>query len=1209
MPEQLKKRIGAIRRRVRLVVWLYGLSWVITVLFLATLCIGTLDWWIHFDDGGVRLIFGLSTLAAAGWVGFRFLIHPLKHRLSDVDIALRIEDRYPGFQDSLASTVEFSAANADPRIGSPELQQQVIAETMERIDEVDIADVVQTKPIRDIVTAAIAVCVLVAFVVGVNRSQAAIAVNRLLFPFSDLEWPRSTRLQLLDEKLRVLEFDPTDPLRIARGDTLELYVENAAGSLPKLLSMQYRFADGNVVTETIQRASLRDDQGQARDVGKSSLLVVKGPTAFRAVGGDDDSMPWYPLRVVPPPVLENIRVTLTEPTYARGETTRLPKGIGHVEGLVGSQVKIKAVANKALRFSKLRIRNTKSLALELSADGRNFEATFEITEAGVYSYWFELRDRQGFENPDARRYEIRGIADAPPEVHIDNPPTDLSVTVDAEVPVQIVARDDLGLNSVRLRYGFDSAESAKVVPLHAGQERPLELTLDHVWKLSEMSLSPGMRLTFFAEAADDCDIGTDHVRRSNSRTLTIVTAEEKRTELASRQVELQRELERIAEQQRRAHEQVGELKLQRETTNALRPEDLDLLKRLELDQRQISSRLVNPVDGVETRAGELLRDAANNRIEDPAAGERLERIIDELSYLREEQLPVIERELTRARKDESSAATSNTEESKPASNDTNPPPSETPAEALSLAQDAQAEVLRSLGGLESMLGKWRSRRELDAELGDLIAGQKEIVRRTESVQPQTLGKSKDELSPQLQADLARIADRQRRSSERLGQFRARLSETADRLAESDPALADAAAETASRIEEDSLESRMREAAADLDGRNLGGKLRVGKAHSAQSDLVRRLDELQKTLRDEQTTNSEVLVKKLREAEEQLETLQKKQEQLAESLRKAQSEPDPALRLQKLERLKKQQQELAAETSRVARLLKRLQAKDADQALRRAAESMRNAARDIEGDAPPDAARQQQESLDDLEQARRDLAQRRREVEEQLARELLERMADDLLAMIAKQQNVIDETLRLEAARIKRGSRSRGQLKTLRDLATNQRDLLTETAHLAEAAQAAEVFALALSGAVRHMQAAADRLDKRLTDTVTVTSEQNAKKRFEDLIAALKASSGDQAQPPNGGDGGEQSAGPETDGIPQLAQLKMLKTLQQDVLERTAELEGLRKAGTALSAEQLREVDSLADEQGRLADLARNLARQVLEAFRPESEEETPKNDK
>jgi uncharacterized membrane-anchored protein YhcB (DUF1043 family) len=291
------------------------------------------------------------------------------------------------------------------------------------------------------------------------------------------------------------------------------------------------------------------------------------------------------------------------------------------------------------------------------------------------------------------------------------------------------------------------------------------------------------------------------------------------------------------------------------------------------------------------------------------------------------------------------------------------------------------------------------------------------------------------------------------------------------------------------------------------------------------------------------------------------------------------------------------------------LLKRLQAKDADQALRRAAESMRNAARDIEGDAPPDAARQQQESLDDLEQARRDLAQRRREVEEQLARELLERMADDLLAMIAKQQNVIDETLRLEAARIKRGSRSRGQLKTLRDLATNQRDLLTETAHLAEAAQAAEVFALALSGAVRHMQAAADRLDKRLTDTVTVTSEQNAKKRFEDLIAALKASSGDQAQPPNGGDGGEQSAGPETDGIPQLAQLKMLKTLQQDVLERTAELEGLRKAGTALSAEQLREVDSLADEQGRLADLARNLARQVLEAFRPESEEETPKNDK
>jgi hypothetical protein len=1137
----------------------------------------------------------------------------LKHRLTDVDIALRIEDRYPGFQDSLASTVEFSAGDADPRIGSPELQQQVIEQTMGRIDEVDLSDVVQAKQIRDVVTAAIAVCVLVAFVVGVNRSEAALAVNRLLFPFSsdpNLEWPRTTQLQLLDEKLRLLEFDPKDPLRIARGDTLELYVENAAGSLPKLISMQYRFADGNVVTETIQRASLRDAQGQTRDVGKSSLLVVKGPTAFRAFGGDDDTMPWYQLRVVPPPVLKQIRVTLTEPAYAGGKVTRLPNGIGHVEGLVGSRVEIEAVANKALRFSKLRIRSTQSQVLELADDGRAFRATFEITEAGVYSYWFELRDRQGFENPDARRYEISGIADAPPEVHIDKPPTDLAVTVDAEVPVQIVARDDLGLNSVRLRYGFNASESNKAIPLHAGQDRPLELTLDHVWKLSEMSLSPGMRLTFFAEASDDCDIGTDHVRRSNSRTLTIVSAEEKRAELASRQSELQRELERIAEQQGRAYEQVGELHLQQENTNRLRPEDLDLLKRLELDQRQISSRLVNPVDGIETRARELLREAANNRIEDPAASERVERIIDELSYLREEQLPIIERELTRARKDESADASPSP---KPAGSDTNSSsPSQMSMEALSLAKGAQAEVLRSLGELESMLGKWRSCRELDSELGDLIVGQQEILRRTESVQPQTLGKSKDELSPQLQADLARIADRQRRSSERLGRFRARLVETADRLADSDPSLADAATETVERIEEESLEGRMRDAAADLDGRNLDGKLRVGKARSAQADLVRSLDELRKTFRNEQTTDSEALVKKLRQAEEQLETLQKRQEQLAETFRKAQAEPDAAKRSQQLKQLKKRQQDLAAETSRMARLVKRLQAKEADQALRRAAENMRNAADNIGKDTPPDATERQQETLDDLEQARRDLAQRRSEVEEQLARELLERMADDLLAMIAKQQNVIEETQRLEVERIKRGSRSRGQLKTLRDLAANQRELMAETAQLAEAAQAAEVFALALRGAERHMQAATDRLEKRLTDAATVTVEQNARKRFEDLIAALKVSTQKQGQPQDGGNGGEQPAGSETDGIPQLAQLKMLKTLQQDVLERTAELEGLRKTGTALSAEQLSEIESLAEEQGRLADLARNLARQVLEAFRTEPqakpEKGAPKDD-
>ena len=52
----------------------------------------------------------------------------------------------------------------------------------------------------------------------------------------------------------------------------------------------------------------------------------------------------------------------------------------------------------------------------------------------------------------------------------------------------------------------------------------------------------------------------------------------------------------------------------------------------------------------------------------------------------------------------------------------------------------------------------------------------------------------------------------------------------------------------------------------------------------------------------------------------------------------------------------------------------------------------------------------------------------------LGRDLLERVADDLRAMIDRQENVIEETERLDAERRRRGNRSRAQLKSLRDLA-------------------------------------------------------------------------------------------------------------------------------------------------------------------------------
>ncbi|MFM7591606.1 MAG: hypothetical protein ACKO85_07410, partial [Isosphaeraceae bacterium] len=63
-----------------------------------------------------------------------------------------------------------------------------------------------------------------------------------------------------------------------------------------------------------------------------------------------------------------------------------------------------------------------------------------------------------------------------------------------------------------------------------------------------------------------------------------------------------------------------------------------------------------------------------------------------------------------------------------------------------------------------------------------------------------------------------------------------------------------------------------------------------------------------------------------------------------------------------------------------------------------------------------------------------------------------------------------------------------------------------------------------------------------------------------------------------------------DGIPTVAQLKMLKRLQAEINARTGELDGKIKAGAKLVAGEQTELDDLKLEQGRLADLLRDLSK-------------------
>ena len=105
-PSELESRIVQLRARVRRLLALHGLSLVVALLVPLVIVAGLADWLIHLD-AAVRLVLLLGLIGLGGWLAYRHVITPLVVRFRDLDIALRIEQRWPGLNDRLASTVQF----------------------------------------------------------------------------------------------------------------------------------------------------------------------------------------------------------------------------------------------------------------------------------------------------------------------------------------------------------------------------------------------------------------------------------------------------------------------------------------------------------------------------------------------------------------------------------------------------------------------------------------------------------------------------------------------------------------------------------------------------------------------------------------------------------------------------------------------------------------------------------------------------------------------------------------------------------------------------------------------------------------------------------------------------------------------------------------------------------------------------------------------
>jgi len=1183
-PLQLK--IMRLRRRVRSLWLIHGMSRVVMVAVSSVAVLVLLDALFRIEDRGLRIMATSALLLAVGWALVRYILTTVFRPLPSVDVALRVERRFPQLNDRLASTIEFlEHAEEDPRFGSQQLRQAVIQRTEEEVDQLDLDQAIAARPVWRSAGVALMICVLATALSLLNPLTTRVALSRLLNPLADQPWPQRSHLEF------------RDPIRrLALGQEFEVELIDARGrELPEEVWIEYRqkTAAGEFITD-------QKPMVFAGGVMLARRESVTRPFSYRAYGGDDNSMPWIDVEVVEPPTLSTVSIDLRYPEYTGwpDETGETP-----LRALVGTEATFRGKTTKPVRSVTLETSYGTSYPATTADDGTSFvigegdSPPMLIEQSGTY--WFAMEGPQGLVGGRDVAYDLQAIRDLAPSVSIDEPTGDVYVTPEAVVPLKIVAKDDLRLQGITLEFFAidEDPVDAEVVTLYESgspTEPPMtsevELdrqgetrTIEYRWQLASLGLEPGAQRTFYAAATDDQPARGE----STKRRLYIVTVEQLEDRLAQRQSVILGELARALEIQRTARQKTSAAKIQSQELGRLTKADLDQLQAAQLSQRQVDRTLRDSTDGVRQQVTTVLQELTNNGLDNPEMTARMEALGAELDRLADQELPAVQQELTAAVKRgqsqlEADAAGQPIDEEERRALEV----------ALAAAGENQAAVIDSLENLLSDLSEWDQFRRLHRELADVRTSQQQLSQRTAELARETLSKPVDELTPQQRADAQKLADAEQELARQFKSLSGQLDQMRDSLSEGDPAAAAAIDDALHHAEERSISGQMNQAAEQLN------QNRMAQATAAQRQVARELDEMLDILANRREQQLDRLVQKLKEAESELNQLRQQQDGLRRKLRKASQIEDEEERRRELERLRREQQQLAEDVRRMARRLERLAADQASRSMAQGAGKMDSAGDQAGEDQGSQAADQAQAAKRDLDEAQQQLAKRRRQAEADLAMQQLARIEDSLITLRSRQEHVLEETQRLDRLHQDQGRLARGQLITLADLAREQMAVSEETAEMADRVKAAAAFHLALLMAAEQMQRAAQRLSGRQTDAETQQAEQAAIRRLALLLEALKPGQAQGGKPKEGGGqqpGGSGSGRQQQSGIGDFAQLKLIRLLQEEINVRTAQLDERGAAGQG-SETDAEEYTRLSQEQGQLADLVRNLIRAAAEAL-------------
>ncbi len=1196
----LTQKIASLQRRLAYRQYATAACWTAAAILATAIALGITDYVVRLRDPGLRIMATTALAAVAVWAVYRWWYRPGRQWLLPLNVARRVELHFPQLNDSLASALEFLQQSEEDRTaGSAQLRRLVVAEAETAVEGLPLDEVVDRRPLRraSVWLGAAAVALVACFAWDAGAVRTALA--RLAAPLGSTQWPRQHHLAFRDP-----------PTRLAAGQTYEAELINTAGSLPDEVRIEYRMSQGS------QRETRSEPMTRVGDMMVARRENVRQSFAFRATGGDDDMMPWQWVEVVEPPQLKSLDMTAHPPAYTGLPPTAAKR---HLDVLAGTGIELRGMSTEPLGGARILLDGQPPINATIDTGDSSGESSgFHVVPENWIAaksgpYRLELSDTDALAGV-VGQWNLRVETDSPPSISWQSPSDDLYVTPNAVIPIELAVKDHLGIHRVELAYDRSDwseaerereAAAARIELYHGPDEADPQSTaagaanssgesrvIVYSWDLAPLRLPVGAEMSIVAEAADyRPGVG----RTVGPRRITIITSDELEARMAERQAQIVRQIERALVVERTTRDDIRRVLIQLQDAGALTTADRNTLQSAELNQRRVGRMLVDPMEGVPALVDALVSDLETNRVTESDIRGSMDRLAADLERLSAEPLDAADRELTASRKSVETIVPRADDGADENRSNPNDDLSQALSQSLAAAGAAQDEVVATLERLVSDLsGKTDYRRfaRMLAELREDQVAHEQATRADIGVE--TLPLRTSELTRAQRASLNKAAAGESAIATRLKKIVLGMDQLAQQLTQNKAEGADIVTEALELARSLAIGANMSETAREL------SKNRVSEALARELQIAAQLQQVIDVLREIDERRPEQLAEKLRAAEERLNTLREQLAALRQQISQAEKQPPTATNAEQLQSLNETQQELRREIEKFAGQLNRLHASDASQSTQYAAQRLDNrsqeqnqSSQNRQRPSPSDQVEQAEKHLDD---AAKQLAERRQQAEDDLALEIVRRFQAQLDEMVERQKKVIDDTVALHSTRQPNEPLPPGDVDRVLQLAAEERELAEMAKEHSELLFGLDAVRVSLEEAQRRLAASATLLDEQETGPLAQQAEQRALARLEGMMDAF-AQTATEAAPdqPDQPDAGTGAGGQQPQRRPtfELLEVKMLRMLQVDLQARTREHQQ-RIAGLAAPLDQRQragleqEARELAAEQGRLAELVQNM---------------------